>query len=122
MPSFLQFLRNLVRKTHNQPKCRQSAQHTVQYVMIFNHDVYFNHDQSVHRPHNGNVLNHDYSFHSFNSGNCTSNNVTNTSMGSMENAFTVITNGNSTGGLDDTPDLDDASDESANGEPSHTAE
>ncbi|KAF9539842.1 hypothetical protein CPC08DRAFT_731066 [Agrocybe pediades] len=124
MPSFLQFLRNLARKMYNdQPKRRRSAQHTVQYVMIFNHDVYFNHDQSVHRPHNGNILNHDYSFHSFNSGNCISNNVTNTSTGSMENASTVITNGNSTaGGFNEAPDSDDASDESANSEPSRTAE
>ncbi|KAF4612316.1 hypothetical protein D9613_003704 [Agrocybe pediades] len=121
MPSFLKFLRDFVHKMHNQPKRRQSAQHTVQYVMIFNHDVYFNHDQSVHRPHNGNIFNHDYSFHSLNSGNWTSNNVTNTSTGSMENASTVITNGNSTGGFE-VPDPDDNSDEVATGEPSRAAE
>ncbi|KAF4614010.1 hypothetical protein D9613_007434 [Agrocybe pediades] len=99
MVSFLQFLRNLVRGRRNsQPKSLGRAdQHTIQYVMIFNHDVYFNHDQSTHRQHIGNVLNHDHSFHSSNNGNWMSNTVTNSL---MENASTVITNGNSTGGFD----------------------
>ncbi|KAF9538705.1 hypothetical protein CPC08DRAFT_731214 [Agrocybe pediades] len=100
MLSLLQFLWNCFRRMLNH---LQRAEHaSVQYFMIFNQDVYFSHDQSIHHPHNGNILNHDHSFHSsLNNGNWTLNTVTNRS---NENASTVITNGDSAGGFDESAD------------------
>ncbi|KAF9538707.1 hypothetical protein CPC08DRAFT_717527, partial [Agrocybe pediades] len=96
MFSFLQSLWNGLRRMLNQ---LLRAERGAQYFMIFNQDVYFNQDQSIHLPHNGNVFNHDYSFHSaLNNGNWTSNTIMNRS---NANASTVITNGDSAGGFDE---------------------
>ncbi|KAF9553965.1 hypothetical protein CPC08DRAFT_713298 [Agrocybe pediades] len=110
MLSFLQFLWHCFRRMLNRLQ-RTQAERGVQYFMIFNQDVYFSHDQSLHRPHNGDVLNYDHSFYSslMNNGNWTSNVVTNTS---NENASTVITNGDSAGGFNQSSDIDDAFSES----------
>ncbi|KAF9553962.1 hypothetical protein CPC08DRAFT_713295, partial [Agrocybe pediades] len=112
MSYILQFLWNCFRRTLNR---LQRTEHRVQYFMVFNQDVYFNHDQHVHCPHIGNVLNHDYSFHwSSNNGNWTSNTVKN---GLNGNASTVITNGSSAGGFE-VAGSDNASDvSSASNEP-----
>ncbi|KAF9562579.1 hypothetical protein CPC08DRAFT_761388 [Agrocybe pediades] len=118
MHPILQSLWNFFRRMLNR---LQRTENSVQYFLIFNHDVYFNHDESVHHLHNGDVLNRDrdYSFHSSNNGNWMSNTVTNWS---NENASTIITNGNAAGGVE-VPGSDNESEvSSANSESLRSSE